>query len=57
MEGSRCPVEGSAPFVSGCYSPIDDAAACVRVRILVVGVFDPSLCLDCGGMKNPSIGG
>jgi len=52
---------GAAVYSSGCrclFCLISTSALfAVRVRVLVVGVFGPSLCLDCGGMKDLSIGG
>ena len=38
------------------YSASSSALFAVRVRVLVL-VFQSLLCLDCGGMKDPSIGG
>ena len=38
------------------YSASSSALFAVRVSVLVLG-FQSPLCLDCGGMKNPLIGG
>jgi hypothetical protein len=48
-------VPRSIPVGAAVYSA--SALFAVRVRVPVVGVLVFPLCLDCGGMKNLSIGG